>query len=204
MKYIEKSVEPKSFTEWRSENRRENWDNFSKTDEYKELKSHLSDEQEGLCCYCEVSINGNGDTHIEHHKPKSKHRRDTFKYQNLFACCQKTGSCGHKKQGDYFTGLVSPLSNDCQDRFIYTGLGNIIPKDEDDSHADRTIDLLGLDCKYLRDQRKTILRMYASPNISDDYIIQALDNCRGWHNGFYTVVESIATKRNIKGVEGIR
>lgn len=199
MKYIAKGVEPASFAKWRGKNRSANWDDFHETSEYKDVKTQMINEQDGLCCYCEIAINGDGDTHIEHHKPKSnpKYQRDTFNYQNLFACCQNSDSCGHKKQSGYFPELVSPLSGNCQDRFIYTGMGNIIPTDEDDSFAHDTIALLGLDCKRLRDRRESILKTLEHSGIGDDYIIESMKNYRDWFDGFYTVIQHVAKKRKL-------
>lgn len=199
MRYIAKGAEPKDFAEWRRKNRGANWDDFYDSSEYPIVKSRLVNEQNNLCCYCEISINGDGDTHIEHHKPKSRYIRDTFNYQNLLASCQGPDCCGHKKQSDYFDELVSPLSTNCQERFIYTGLGNIIPKDENDSFAHDTIDLLGLDCNRLRDRRESILKALEHPEIDDDYIIDSMENHREWYGGFYTVIQHIAKKRNIRG-----
>ena len=196
MKYIPKGVEPNSLVEWRSNNQGVNWDEFCRTDAYSELKEHLLDEQGGLCCYCEIAIDGDRGTHIEHHRPKSRFQANTFDYQNLLASCQSTDSCGHKKGGGYFPELISPLSDDCQDRFIYTGDGRIIPKDKNDAHAQDTIELLGLNCKRLKDRRESILK--ALEQSDNDYISEALANFRDWFYGFYTVVKYLAQKRNIQ------
>ena len=192
MKKICKQTEPSEFTTWKRNNSSCSWDDFVKTNEYAGLKSFLCNEQEGRCCYCEISISGNYDTHIEHHKPKSQYPNDKYNSQNLLASCQHDDSCGHKKGGAYFRGIISPL-DDCECRFIYSGNGKIIPNDESDNHANQTINTLGLNCNRLRDLRKSIIK--ALECCDDQYVADSLNNCNKWFNGFYTVIKQIANTR---------
>ena len=37
------------------------------------------------------------------------------------------------------------------------------------------------------------------PEIDDDYIIDSMENHREWYGGFYTVIQHIAKKRDIRG-----
>jgi len=92
---------------------------------------------------------------------------------------------GIKKDKGYFDNMVSPLNSDCESRFTYTGRGNVIPSDEDDMAAQETIDLLGLNCKRLRDRRESIIRMLDCDAIDSDYFQQSLDNCFEWYDGFF-------------------
>lgn len=98
MKKICKQAELEEFTTWKRNNTSCSWCDFTKTNEYAVVKSSLYDEQKGLCCYCEISIEGNHDTHIEHHKPKSQYPNDKYNYQNLLASCKHNDSCGYKKK----------------------------------------------------------------------------------------------------------
>jgi uncharacterized protein (TIGR02646 family) len=200
MKHITKRAEPAFFAQWRKGNRGVNWQDFSTNNQElkEELKQQLCEEQEGLCCYCEVKIESDYTSHIEHFKPRSQFQRDIFKYGNLLASCVLNDSCGHKKQGEYFSRMVSPLDSGCQGKFTYTANGRIIPKDEKDSFAQRTIDLLGLDCKDLRHRRRAILRTLDSPGMDNDYILESIDNCRDWYDGFYTLIEYVACKRGVR------
>ena len=170
-----------------------NWSDFSGSDEYHELKKQLIHEQGNHCCYCEVALKKNSDSHVEHFKPKDRYPIEMFNSQNLFACCQQSDSCGHKKGSNYFTGLVSPLDSDCQTRFTYTGRGEIIPNDENDADADKTIKILGLNCKRLVDRRSSLIKTL-------DYecteFQMSLDNCIEWHDGFYSVIDYLYQKTN--------
>ncbi|MBN2877537.1 MAG: TIGR02646 family protein [Bacilli bacterium] len=195
MKNIDKQSEPFEFEEWKKKNSSCSWEDFRKTKEYGNLKSTLCKEQKGLCCYCEIFIQGNQDTHIEHHKPQSSYPKDKFNFQNLLASCQFKDSCGHKKGGRYFDDIVSP-TGDCENRFIYTGNGNIIPSDENDENAYKTIDLLGLDCKRLRDLRYSIFKtLEYCDNL---YVADSLRNCKEWFFGFHSVIQYIAKKRGVQ------
>lgn len=201
MKYIVKGGEPTSFVQWKSKNRRANWDVFSQEEHQpvkQELKRNLCREQGNMCCYCEVKIECDIHSHIEHLKPKSQFPKSALKYENLLASCMSKDSCGHKKQGQYFPQMVSPLKPNCQGRFTYTANGKIIPKREDDKYAQKTIDVLGLNSKYLRDRRKSIIKALDSPGMGNDYIIDSLENCCEWYDGFYTLIEYIACKRGVK------
>lgn len=197
MKHIIKNPEPSSFYTWKASNRSANWNEFSGTEPYNELRSCLVEEQQHLCCYCEVALmnDGNISAHVEHFKPKGRHQTEMFNILNLFACCEHTDSCGHKKGNEYFAGLVCPLEENCESRFTYTGNGTIIPSNENDESADRTIQLLNLNCKRLKDQRKSIIKALEHDEITIDYLKQSLDNYLEWYNGFFTVIQYVAGKR---------
>lgn len=197
MKHIIKTSNPDFFKRWKKGNRGVHWNVFAKTETYKELRQCLIEEQGILCCYCEVSLmkNGNVYAHIEHFKPKGKKPKDMFNIQNLFACCEHTDSCGHKKLSEYFDGLICPLEKNCESRFTYTGNGTIISSKENDKSADRTIEILGLNCKRLKDQRLSIIKALDQAGITADYLKQALAHCIEWHNGFFTVIQYVACKR---------
>ncbi len=194
MKRIVKGEEPASFLRWIRQNRGGNWNDFSGCDVYRELKQGLIEEQGFLCCYCEVALKKNTDAHIEHSKPKDRYPGERFSIRNLFACCQHGDNCGHRKGGNYFDELISPLDADCQSRFTYTGNGKIIPADKDDSFAQRTIDLLALNCNRLKRQRETIIKTLDHDDVAEDLLRQSLDNCIEWYNGFFTVIEYVAGK----------
>jgi len=195
MKHIVKGCEPPSFQSWKKKNPRADWDHFSGTETYKELRQYLINEQVMLCCYCEIALKENSDAHIEHFKPKSKYPAERFNYNNLFASCKYNDSCGTKRLSEYFTGLISPLDEKCQSRFTYTGNGMIIPFDENDEYAKRTIKLLALNCKRLRLQRESIIKILDNEEITSDYLEQSLINCVDWYNGFFTVIRYVADKR---------
>lgn len=195
MKHIVKGDEPTSFGNWKQQNPGANWTDFSGSDVYLELRHGLIGEQGSLCCYCEVALKGNGNAHIEHFKPKSGYPRETFKVQNLLACCLHTDSCGHKKNSDYFDELISPLAGGCESCFTYTGNGKIIPSDENDTFSEKTIELLGLNCRRLRDRRRSIISALDYEGTTIEYLKQSLENCNAWYHGFFTVIRYVAGKQ---------
>lgn len=195
MKHIVKGSEPSSFQSWKKKNPRADWDDFSRTKTYQELRQCLIDEQAMFCCYCEIALRQNSDAHIEHFKPKSKYPAERFAYNNFFACCEYKDSCGRKKGSEYFDDLISPLDANCQSRFTYTGNGKIIPFNENDEYAQRTIEVLALNCKRLRLQRESIIKILDNDETTTDYLKQSLANCIDWYNGFFTVIRYVAGKR---------
>ena len=88
--------------------------------------------------------------------------------------------------------MVSPLDTNCQSRFTYTGNGKIIPSLEKDPLAQKTIDLLGLNCKHLKDQRKSIITTLETTD--SDFLEQSMEKCIDWYNGYYTVIQFVAEK----------
>ena len=157
MRYIEKyTTEPEEFSRWKKQNKKANWSDFSGGSEYGEVKKQLIAEQLGMCCYCEVILSLS-DCHIEHLKPKSRYPQEKFAYGNLLASCNSKKSCGHKKGTWYRPEMVSPLDEDCEQRFKYTHDGKIVPFDKEDKSALETIEQLGLNCTILKDRRKSII-----------------------------------------------
>lgn len=168
MKYIERKQSPASFEQWKNRNRNANWSDFSGSEVYYEVKEQLLNQQERMCGYCEIEIKTDGQSsHIEHLKDRHNFPQEEFIYDNFVASCQYTDSCGHKKGTNYFNGFVSPFDQNCQKRFTYTRNGRIIPADENDSNAQKTIEVLGLNCKRLVDRRKNIIKTLEEADKND-------------------------------------
>ncbi len=188
MKHIGKNSEISTFNNWKRRNPTANWNDFSGTQIYHDLRDALIVEQNQMCCYCEIAITNSGNNcHVEHLKDRHNYTLETFNYCNLLASCQHTDSCGHKKGTNYFNNFISPLQHNCQSRFTYTRDGRIIPYDENDNDAQTTIEVLSLNCKRLVDRRKGIIKTLE--NADNEYIVLSLDNCIEWFNGFYTVID---------------
>ncbi|MBT3208634.1 MAG: TIGR02646 family protein [Bacteroidetes bacterium] len=188
MRHIVKDSELLSLSNWKRQNPNSNWNTFSGTEIYQELRKTLIDEQNQMCCYCEIAVTNNGNScHVEHIKDRHNFPIETFNYGNLLASCQHTDSCGHKKETNYFINFISPLQENCQNRFIYARNGRIMPFDENENDAQDTINVLDLNCKRLVDRRKGIIKTLE--NTDNEYISLSLENCIEWFNGFYTVIE---------------
>jgi uncharacterized protein (TIGR02646 family) len=194
MKHVVKGPAPESFKAWKKKNPTAAWEDFTRTTEYVELSKTLLSEQKKMCCYCELALIGNGEAHIEHHRPKSSDRKLEFAVENLFACCQHKDSCGHNK-GRSTSRIVSPSDADCEKRFTYTGSGSIIPVDENDETAYTTRKILGLDCKRLRSRRESIIKILDTDAMTLAEFDDSLTNCNEWYGGFYTVIEYVKKKR---------
>lgn len=125
---------------------------------YDELKSSLNKEQYGLCCYCccKIEILESFKNSIEHIAPISLYPQESMKYNNMLLSCSSTNSCNHKKGGKFDpNSFISPLDENCESHFdfnIYTG--EIVPRDENDSRAKYTIELLNLNSTNLKNSRK--------------------------------------------------
>ncbi len=93
MKYINKNAEPALFINWKKHNPNANWSLFADSNSkfnnvYQDLRNSLIDEQDEMCCYCEIALKDSIDAHIEHFKDRHNYPKDTFNFQNLFASCK--------------------------------------------------------------------------------------------------------------------
>lgn len=162
MKHISKQNSPISFEDWKSQKGRDaKYKNIPQNIK-DELKNSLLTEQNGLCCYCGLSINSQT-SHIEHFKPQSQFNKQALNYNNLHASCigkayfdsefEELEFCGHAKSDWYDPSLlVSPLDSNCESYFIYNYNGSV--QDNNHTAAKETIEKLHLDKYLLRSQRE--------------------------------------------------
>lgn len=135
-----------------------------------ELKAELLKEQNGLCCYCNKSMEEEKNSPIEHLKPKGKpkYKHLTFEYKNLLASCngnQKDNDgkkkepkprilhCDAEKKDNEIE--LTPLMPECETEIIYAENGSISGITE---RAKQTIKVLNLDCNILTDIRKGVIQ----------------------------------------------
>lgn len=167
MKHIQKrATEPPELTTWKSqclgEGQTATWEDLP-SNAIEALKRALFADQGHICCYCGRRLIDN-DSHIEHLVPRNPRTGDpllTFSWENLLASCQGNlmrGDpihCGRKKDSWYDSGLmVSPLRDDCEERFRYELDGRIRALNDADMAAGETIRRLDLDGARLRGLRK--------------------------------------------------
>jgi uncharacterized protein (TIGR02646 family) len=179
MKHIVKGDEPPELNEWKSrvhdpENVgwRPTWENFQ--DPQKAIVHNaLMTDQGYICCYCMSTIKKKS-SHIEHVNPRSNTSEDEkLSYGNMLASCDGehrptngiSGNdvallqqhCGHYRKSWHDPSLyVSPLSQECENRFRYYDDGAIRPVDGD-SGAEETIKRMSLDCSLLEKNRKAAI-----------------------------------------------
>ena len=203
MKYIVKEAEPIAFTTWKNlanENWKPTYNELSGT-EKDTVYDALLKEQGFICCYCERELRKN-DYHIEHLKPKDKHKYPQFQleYSNLLCSCQrelKSGEprhCGNSKDNWFDEQLfISPLNPDCEIKFKYTYDGYIEPKDENDVSTKTTIEKLHLGIDKLNAMRKGAIEPFLiDENINENeianYLVDKIYN-NGKYNEFYTTIK---------------
>lgn len=197
MKHIKKQEEPESFAKWCKKNHKCSWEEFGSSKEKSEVKDSLLKEQENLCCYCETFITiSNEKSHIEHFKPQAHYPSERYNYKNLHLSCERKESCGHIKGSKNIDSLISPLDENCEQRFTYTNIGTIITTDENDKDAINTIEMLGLNCEKLKGCRNTLLRNF--DNMGDQKnVMECLRFLKNKDGEFYTLFKYIAQKNNI-------
>lgn len=178
MKYIAKKEAPKeyqnycrrnkaSYDDLREENNREVYD---------KLRVSLLEEQGYICCYCGCRITLDNVT-VEHLKPRDKYKKQELDYFNLLASCdggqnkrrknkiatlnknerdrQYPLYCNCKKGNSEIP--VTPLIDNCEERFKYDEKGNIFCK-EGDTAAENTINILNLNNSTLKNQRQVAIK----------------------------------------------
>ena len=131
-------------------------------------------------------------------------------YNNLLCSCQGQVNndtnlyCGHKKDKWYDKKqFVSPLDNDCEERFKYYTDGHIEPSNSNDKAAKTTIEKLNLNIDKLIARRKSIIDslIYLSGKELEDSIKVHLvekENNNGKYNEFYTTIKYLfSSQQNI-------
>ena len=169
MRYIHKGEEPESFKSWKAlAKTTPNWGySYLQNPEKRELHEALLREQGHICCYCGMRITLSS-SHIEHLKPQSTPEPDlSVEYTNLLASCQREREprkpihCAVAKDNWYDEDLmVSPLTPNCTDFFIYTDDGQILETNtpEKKAAATTTIDKLRLNIPKLIAMRRQVIQ----------------------------------------------
>ena len=123
--------------------------------------------QRGLCVYCGRRLNPvrPGRFHIEHFRPRSAYQELATELANLYLSCgpevgagKSSETCGYAK-GDHFdeVNCIEPDYPACTDRFRFLLTGEVVPELADDAAAEAMIELLNLNQRELRKDRRDIL-----------------------------------------------
>lgn len=204
MKYIIKLDEPQAFRDWKAKANADWQPTYADLSgiEKQAVKQSLMAEQGFLCCYCERRLTDD-DSHIEHFRPQNDPQCDPLDYGNLLCSCQNKLAkgdprhCGNLKNGWFDEeSLVSPLAEDCEGRFAYSGDGGIRPSDPDDGPARITIEKLGLDIRKLSDLRKNAIDPFVDIEFSEHEFRQFVDgylqqNHEGMFGEFCTTIRHL-------------
>jgi hypothetical protein len=131
MRKIDKNPEPQSFVKWKKDHDtilqdkykensgKEIWAFLQDDEAFKTVKIELEDallaEQGSICCYCGRKIE-RGKMAVEHFKPKSIFKTDTFEYSNLMASCKcsKEAFFSFKKPGFEHLDTIEKIATHLQ------------------------------------------------------------------------------------------
>lgn len=177
MKDITKT-EPAFYTEFVKKNNPVHWDDIAPIRE--QLREHmLSNEQNNLCAYTELSLqSNNSSSHVDHFKRQGLFPTERFNYTNLFTADKHPEyGAAHKDktvvQAEY-SNLLHPCLDNLEGRFKYQeGSGEIEPQDATDIKAEFTITAFNLNHKILREKRLSfveLIRMYKNQFTVDETI----------------------------------
>ena len=198
MKQILKGVEPDAFSTWKDEDpmsHRPRW-NRVPADIKKLILQALIQEQGFICCYCESAVTLEN-SHVEHFRPKKKFQDRQLEYENLLCSCQRELAkgeprhCGYKK-GSWFDEnfLISPLDPHCEQKFLFTGGGEVYPRLEGDRAAEATIQKLGLNLPKLQALRSAAID--ALCDLPQEEIIRLLQRTEdGRYLNYYSAISQV-------------
>ena len=176
MKFIAKEEAPKEYQEY-CKRKEASYDDLREENRevYDKLRVSLLEEQGYICCYCGRRITLDNVT-VEHLKPRDKYKKLELAYSNLLASCEggqnkrrknKEASLNKNERDRQFALYcnckkgnseipVTPLIDNCEERFKYDDKGNILCK-EGDTTAEDTINILNLNNSTLKNLRKAAI-----------------------------------------------
>lgn len=157
---------------------------------WKNLQSHLNDEQGGVCCYCGMNLLFPNTQHysVEHVKPRSLYPELVGEYKNLLLSCHSSEDeraeikktirnrrdrrrllhCDEFKKDKELH--YSPLEPDCPNHFSYKLNGEVKGNNQ---FAEADIDTLNLNCEKLKNRRREQMLTYL---FVDGEGVEMLDN----------------------------
>lgn len=143
----------------------QDWYTFMGTQCHGDVRQSLRQEQNGLCCYCELEVE-DGDEHIEHMEPRGRNQARTYDYFNLAISCNggHTEHCGHYKDNksghSWDAGRFLPPHDPVTAGLLeYLLDGSVRATSNDPGKASYLIDYLGLGCSRLTDRRRAHSRI---------------------------------------------
>ena len=101
---------------------------------------------------------------------------------NIVASCNNSETCGNKKGNNYDPqNFVSPLDEDCEDKFTYYPDGKIVGDEY-------TIDLLNLNAYELKNARKAVMKKLQCFT-KEDIEICYMNEDDGKYPAYYNVIK---------------
>ena len=179
MKYVVKDTPPTDFEAWKAKGNKDWKPTYGNLQNPEKRNLHLAllAEQGSVCCYCGRSITVD-DSHIEHFKPQERYETLELEYSNLHASCLRGQQrsmprhCGHAKDNGFDEDrYITPADPTCEQRFMYTLRGSIVPTHPRDERAEYMVDLLALDSPALQHLRNEVL----SRTLDPEFLASATD-----------------------------
>lgn len=162
---VNKTSEPKFFTDFKKQNKMKTWDDYNNYWEIKQaLREYSLLEEQDLCCpYCEIEIDVQS-SETEHIKPKDIFPNEFQDFNNLITACTTPKICGNSKGKRWNSNFINPVLEEPTDYFTYdVKTGEIKPKASSGIGFDKakiTIDILNLNEKRLVSARKAFILGY--------------------------------------------
>lgn len=189
MKKINKTPQPQMLLAWRDENSAvpQNLMYDNGTFPRDAVLTALLREQGNICAYTLKRITEKS-AHIEHLKPQTRCkaedvqrvadgkwcRHEDVDWHNMVACFPQPNAprpdYGAVFKDDWWdrTLFVSPLSQNCEERFAYLKDGSVKPSNDGDRSVAQTIQRLNLNCQRLQELRRSaMLRVGLHPKAPD-------------------------------------
>lgn len=166
MRKIKRKKEPDFWIEYKRTHPKEQYGDLKKSatgnEVRRNLRKYLIESQYCLCAYCckQIELDNSLNEHI---KPQAVYPKETMNYNNLIVSCKVEGekvTCGAYKDNDYDEKLfVSPLDENCEEKFVFYPNGEIEGVGEDGIY---TCKLLNLNEYELQRARKAQYKTCAS------------------------------------------
>jgi len=162
----------------------------------------LSEEQNGLCGYCERKITSDSnESNIDHFKTRNLFPEETLNYDNLLVSCNRKETCAtHKDQNiktkNEYSKIINPVADNPDKYFEYLPTGEIISKGGN-SKAKFTIDIFNLGKKesdYLVQRRKQLTKAIDNIDLPLNEILELMEY------EFQSFIKNIYYKLKSKGV----
>lgn len=201
MRYIIKTTPPHEFIEY-CDTPGVSYDNLSGVPKIA-LRQRLLEDQGYICCYCGRRIENDKHTKIEHIKCQERNNELALCFENMLASCdggeqdrenrvrpKHKVHCDAKKGNDDIP--VSPLDEHIEEYLMFFDDGTVKAKD---SVGEALIRVLGLNAKFLINQRKSALANYSVLPVDNwDLELERLKNrgSDGKYEEFCFVLQSYA------------
>ena len=134
----------------------------------REIRRYLLQSQCGLCAYCcrKIEIDGSLNEHI---KPQASYPKQSMNYDNLIVSCKTEGvdaTCGARKGNKFEEGLfVSPLQEDCEEKFVFYPNGQIEGVDEAGEYTSQVLNLNAYELQRARRAQYKVCASYHDAGI---------------------------------------